>query len=103
MIFVIGFSCLSRGPDDQGLSCGPRVIIVRERPAGGGSKRLEIRRDGEEERRPRDERTAHWRRELWHGQRLKRGHAAPARPAVRVRSAEKSSGGLRASAAGQLG
>ena len=35
------FSCLSRGPDDQGLSCGPCVIIVRERPAGGGSKRLE--------------------------------------------------------------
>jgi len=23
MIFVIVFSCLSRGPDDQGLSCGP--------------------------------------------------------------------------------
>src|SRR5271166_354655 len=23
MIFVILFSCLSRGPDDQGLSCGP--------------------------------------------------------------------------------
>jgi hypothetical protein len=31
-----GFSCYSRGPDDQGLSCGPGVIIVRERPAGGG-------------------------------------------------------------------
>jgi hypothetical protein len=30
MIFVIRFSCLSRGPDDQGLSCGPGVIIVRE-------------------------------------------------------------------------
>jgi hypothetical protein len=51
MIFVIGFSCLSRGPDDQGLSCGPCVIIVRERPAGGGSKRLQIRRDREEEHR----------------------------------------------------
>jgi hypothetical protein len=24
MIFVIDFSCLSRGPDDQGLSCGHR-------------------------------------------------------------------------------
>ena len=23
MIFVIEISCLSRGPDDQGLSCGP--------------------------------------------------------------------------------
>jgi hypothetical protein len=34
MIFVIKFSCLSRGPDDQGLSCGPGVIIVRERPVG---------------------------------------------------------------------
>jgi hypothetical protein len=34
------------------------VIIVRERPAGGGSKRLEIRRDRGEERRPRDAWTA---------------------------------------------
>jgi len=41
MIFVSGLSCLSRGPDDQGLSCGPCVILVRDRPAGGGSNRLE--------------------------------------------------------------
>src|SRR5215468_5483963 len=56
MIFVILFSCLSRGPDDQGLSCGPCVIIVRERPAGGGSQRF---KSGEKE----DE--EHCRRVMW--------------------------------------
>jgi len=46
MIFVVGFSWFSRGPDDQGLSCSPGVIIVRERPGRGGLQRLEVRRKG---------------------------------------------------------
>jgi hypothetical protein len=47
MIFVIRFSCFSRGPDDQGLPCGPGVIIVRERPVEGGSQRLKSGEKGE--------------------------------------------------------
>jgi hypothetical protein len=43
MIFVILFSCLSRGPDDQGLS-QLRVTIDREGLSDGGSKRLKTER-----------------------------------------------------------
>jgi hypothetical protein len=42
MIFVILFSCLSRGPDDQGLS-RPRVTINREGLSDGGSERQDGR------------------------------------------------------------
>ena len=44
-IFVILFSCLSRGPDDQGLS-QPRVTIDREGLSDGGSKRLKTEKKG---------------------------------------------------------
>jgi hypothetical protein len=60
MIFVILFSCLSRGPDDQGLS-QPRVTIDREGLSGGGLKAAQDRREGEDKISP--ERCACRRRE----------------------------------------
>jgi hypothetical protein len=41
MIFVIDFSCLSRGPDDQSLSCGHRESSSSEKGLsdGGWSRR----------------------------------------------------------------
>jgi len=79
MIFGILFSCLSRGPDDQGLSCGPCVIIVRESPAGGGSQRFKSEEKGDE---------GHCRRVMWGhcwwreqaigpDRKIDRGHVAP--------------------------
>jgi hypothetical protein len=40
MIFVIVFSCLSRGPDDQGLSCGPGCDHRQGKACRRGPKRL---------------------------------------------------------------
>jgi len=41
MIFVILFSCLSRGPDDQGLSCGPGSPSNGKALSDGGLKAAE--------------------------------------------------------------
>ncbi len=47
MIFVIKISCLSRGPDDQGLSCGPGESSSSGKGlSGGGLKRLKNREKG---------------------------------------------------------
>jgi hypothetical protein len=40
MIFVILFSCLSRDPDDQGLSCGPGSPSIGKACRTAASKRL---------------------------------------------------------------
>jgi hypothetical protein len=81
MIFVIGFLLLSRGPDDQGLSCGPCVIIVRERPAGGGSQRLKQGEKGPKSIAGAGCENRRWRREqaMAPTQRMKRGRIAPGR------------------------
>src|SRR6202521_4372541 len=41
MIFVIRFSCLSRGPDDQGLSCSPGSPSNGKALSDGGLKAAE--------------------------------------------------------------
>src|ERR1700726_3158464 len=41
MIFVLVFSCLSRGPDDQGLSCGPGSPSNGKALSDGGLKAAE--------------------------------------------------------------
>jgi hypothetical protein len=43
MIFVILFSCLSRGPDDQGLSCGPGSPSIGKACRTAASQRLKQR------------------------------------------------------------
>jgi hypothetical protein len=46
MIFVIVFSCLSRGPDDQGLSCGP---VCDDRQGKACRRRPKRLKSGEKE------------------------------------------------------
>jgi hypothetical protein len=46
MIFVIVFSCLSRGPDDQGLSCGPGCDDRQGKACGRRPKRLNLKKEG---------------------------------------------------------
>src|SRR5271170_6613503 len=46
MIFVILFSCLSRGPDDQGLSCGPGSPSIGKACRMAASKRLKTEEKG---------------------------------------------------------
>jgi hypothetical protein len=47
MIFVILFSCLSRDPDDQGLSCGPGSPSIGKACRTAASKRLKTERKEE--------------------------------------------------------
>jgi hypothetical protein len=47
MIFVIGFSCLSRGPVDQGLSVRPGYDHRQGKACRRRLKRRELRRKGE--------------------------------------------------------
>jgi hypothetical protein len=49
MIFVIVFSCLSRGPDDQGLSCGPGCDHRQGKDLPEAVSAAEIRRKGGQE------------------------------------------------------
>jgi hypothetical protein len=47
MIFAIVFSCLSRGPDDQGLSCGPGCDHRQGKDLPEAVSAAEIRRKGD--------------------------------------------------------
>ena len=97
MILVIGFSCLSRGPDDQGLSCGPGCDHRQERPAGGGSRSgLKSGETGTRTLPARDAGHRWWREQaIWYGGKISEGaprRVCPARAIVRSGRGISSSG-----------